>query len=97
LIISIDGTTQDVYHRTEGGKLDKVLEGAKNIVKWKKEFNSKTPFIFFQFLVVKPNEHQRNKKTCKEIGVDQVFKTAQVYDFETDPNQLIPTINKYSR
>ena len=101
LIISIDGTTQDVYQQYRvGGKLDKVLEGARNIVKWKKELNSKTPFIFFQFLVVKPNEHQITevKKLGREIGVDQVrFKTAQVYDYENDPHQLIPLNNKYSR
>ncbi|QES90716.1 radical SAM/SPASM domain-containing protein [Rhizosphaericola mali] len=101
LIISIDGTTQDVYQSYRvGGKLEKVLQGAKNIVKWKKELNSKTPFVFFQFLVVKPNEHQIEdvKKLAKEIGVDQVrFKTAQIYDYENDPNQLIPTIDKYSR
>lgn len=101
LIISIDGTTQDVYQQYRvGGKLDKVLEGARNIVKWKKELNSKTPFVFFQFLVVKPNEHQIEeiKRLGKEIGVDQVrFKTAQVYDYENDPHQLIPTIQKYSR
>ncbi|MEO7210912.1 MAG: radical SAM protein, partial [Chitinophagaceae bacterium] len=59
LIISIDGTTQDVYQQyRRGGKLDKVIAGARNIVKWKKELKSKTPFVFFQFLVVKPNEHQ---------------------------------------
>lgn len=101
LIISIDGTTQDVYQQYRvGGSLDKVIEGTKNIVKWKKELKSKTPFIFFQFLVVKPNEHQIEevKKLGKELGVDQVrFKTAQVYDFENDPHQLIPTIDKYSR
>ncbi|MFN4008092.1 MAG: radical SAM/SPASM domain-containing protein [Chitinophagaceae bacterium] len=101
LIISIDGTTQDVYQSYRvGGKLEKVLEGARNIVKWKKQLNSKKPFVFFQFLVVKPNEHQIEdiKKLAAEIGVDQVrFKTAQVYDYENDPNQLIPTIDKYSR
>ena len=101
LIISIDGTTQDVYEQYRvGGKLEKVLEGARNIVKWKKELKSTTPFIFFQFLVVKPNEHQIEavKKLGAEIGVDQVrFKTAQVYDFENDPNGLIPDNNKYSR
>lgn len=101
LIISIDGTTQDVYQSYRvGGNLSKVIEGAKNIVKWKKELGSKTPFVFFQFLVVKPNEHQIEdiKKLAKEIGVDQVrFKTAQVYDYKTDPNQLIPNIDKYSR
>jgi radical SAM protein with 4Fe4S-binding SPASM domain len=101
LIISIDGTTQDVYEQYRvGGKLEKVLEGARNIVKWKKALNSKTPFVFFQFLVVKPNEHQIEavKQLGKEIGVDQVrLKTAQVYDYENDPNQLIPSIDKYSR
>jgi radical SAM protein with 4Fe4S-binding SPASM domain len=101
LIISIDGTTQDVYKQYRvGGNIDKVLEGAKNIVKWKKELHSKTPFIFFQFLVVKPNEHQIKdiKRLAKEVGVDEVrFKTAQVYEYETDPNNLIPTIDKFSR
>lgn len=100
LIISIDGTTQDVYTQYRiGGNLEKVIQGARNIVKWKKELNSKTPFVFFQFLVVKPNEHQIDdiKVLAKEIGVDQVrFKTAQVYDYE-EGNRLIPTIDKYSR
>lgn len=101
LIISIDGTTQDVYQQYRvGGNLNKVIEGAKNIVKWKKELKSKTPFVFFQFLVVKPNEHQIEdiKKLAKEVGVDEVrFKTAQVYDYENDPNNLIPVNEKYSR
>jgi radical SAM protein with 4Fe4S-binding SPASM domain len=101
LIISIDGTTQDVYKQYRvGGNLEKVLEGAANIVKWKKELKSTKPFIIFQFLVVRHNEHQIEdvKRIAKEIGVDQVrLKTAQVYDFENDPNKLIPTIEKYSR
>src|SRR5262249_39847875 len=101
LIISIDGTTQDVYEQYRvGGNLNKVLEGTKNIIRWKKELKSKTPFIIFQFLVVKPNEHQVEdvKNLAAEIGVDDVWlKTAQVYDYENDPNQLIPGIDKYSR
>lgn len=100
LIISIDGTTQEVYEQYRiGGNLEKVLEGARNIVKWKKELKSKTPYVFFQFLVVKPNEHQIEdiKKLAKEIGVDDVrFKTAQIYDYENG-NRLIPSIEKYSR
>jgi len=101
LIISIDGTTQEVYQQYRvGGKLEKVLEGARNIVKWKKALRSKTPFVFFQFLVVKPNEHQLGGilELAREVGVDDVrFKTAQVYDFENDPNQLIPSNEDYSR
>ncbi|MGV3527988.1 MAG: radical SAM/SPASM domain-containing protein [Flavisolibacter sp.] len=101
LIISIDGTTQETYQQYRvGGNLQKVLEGAARVVKWKKEMKSKTPFIIFQFLVVRHNEHQIEevKRLAKDIGVDQVrLKTAQVYDFENDPNQLIPTNEKYSR
>lgn len=101
LIISIDGTTQEVYKQYRiGGNINKVIEGAKNIVKWKKELKSKTPFVFFQFLVVKPNEHQVEeiKRLAEEVGVDEVrFKTAQVYDYENDPNQLIPSNEKFSR
>ena len=101
LIISIDGTTQEVYEQYRvGGNLEKVLEGARNIVKWKKELKSRTPFIIFQFLVVKPNEHQVEevKRLAKETGVDDVwFKSAQIYDYETDPNGLIPANDKFSR
>ncbi|MBX2888414.1 MAG: SPASM domain-containing protein [Ferruginibacter sp.] len=101
LIISIDGTTQEVYEKyRRGGNLQKVIEGSKNIVKWKRVLKSKTPFIIFQFLVVRHNEHQIDdvKALAAKIGVDQVrFKTAQVYDYENDPNQLIPQNERYSR
>ncbi len=100
LIISIDGTTQETYQSYRvGGHLYKVIEGAKNMVKWKKELKAKTPYIIFQFLVVKPNEHQIDdlKKIAKEIGVDEVIlKTAQVYDYKNG-NPLIPENEQYSR
>ncbi|MHB1921024.1 MAG: radical SAM/SPASM domain-containing protein [Chitinophagaceae bacterium] len=100
LIISIDGTTQETYQSYRvGGQLHKVIEGAKNIVKWKKALGSKKPFVFFQFLVVRPNEHQLKdiQILAREIGVDEVrFKTAQVYDYEQG-NPLIPSLDEYSR
>ncbi len=100
MIISVDGTTQEVYenYRKEG-KLENVIQGAKNVVKWKKKLKSKTPHIIFQFLVVKPNEHQIPEiyKLAEEVGVDEVkLKTAQVYDYEHG-NPLIPTDDKYAR
>ena len=100
MIISVDGTTQETYenYRKEGN-LESVLQGARNIVKWKKEMNSTTPHTIFQFLVVKPNEHQIDEiyKLAEEIGIDEVkLKTAQVYEYEQG-NDLIPTIEKYSR
>jgi radical SAM protein with 4Fe4S-binding SPASM domain len=100
LIISVDGTTQDTYenYRKEGN-LETVLQGARNVVKWKKQMQSSTPHIIFQFLVVKPNEHQIHDiyRLADEIGIDEVkLKTAQVYDYENG-NDLIPTNEKYAR
>ena len=101
LIISIDGVDQETYEQYRiGGTLSKVLEGTSNIIKWKRELKSKLPMVVFQFLVVRPNEHQiiHVKKLAKEMGVDDIwFKTAQVYDYQEDPNELIPSNNKYSR
>ena len=100
LIISIDGITQESYSSYRiGGKLEKVIEGTKNIIKWKKKLKSSTPHIIFQFLVVKPNEHQIEEvyKLAHHLGVDKVkLKTAQIYDYENG-SPLIPTIDKYSR
>lgn len=100
IIISIDGTTQEVYESyRKGGTLSKVIEGTKHLVKYKNELKSTTPHIIIQFLVVKPNEHQIDEvyRLAKEIGVDEVkLKTAQVYDYKNG-NELIPTIEKYAR
>jgi len=100
MIISVDGTTQETYENYRiGGKLDVVLQGARNMVAMKKKMKSNTPHLIFQFLVVKPNEHQIDDiyQLADDIGIDEVkLKTAQVYDYEQG-NDLIPTIEKYSR
>jgi len=100
LIISVDGTTQDTYENYRiGGDLEVVLQGARNVVKWKKKLGSSTPHLIFQFLVVRPNEHQIDdiKRLAAEIGIDEVkLKTAQVYDYQHG-NPLIPTREKYAR
>ena len=70
LIISIDGTSQDTYQSYRvGGSLTKVIEGTKNIMRWKRELRSKTPHVIFQFLVVKPNEHQVAGCICTRKGI----------------------------
>jgi radical SAM protein with 4Fe4S-binding SPASM domain len=100
LIISVDGVTQEVYEQYRiGGKLETVLEGARNVVKWKKNLNSATPHLIFQFLVVRPNEDQIPAiyELAQSIGVDEVkLKTAQIYDYEQG-NPLIPLNEKYAR
>lgn len=100
IIISIDGTTQEVYEKYRvGGKLDKVLEGASNIIKWKRELKSRTPFVVFQFVAFSSNEHQVDdiKQLGKTMGADRVrIKTAQIYDFENSTD-LIPKQESLSR
>lgn len=100
IIISIDGITQDAYEQYRvGGSLHKVLEGSKNLVRWKRKLKSKTPHIIFQFLVIRHNEHQAGDiyTLAKEIGVDEVvLKTAQIYDFKNG-SDLIPVNAKYAR
>lgn len=100
LIISIDGVTQETYEQyRKGGELNKVIEGAKKILYWKKKLNSIYPLIYFQFLVVKPNEHQVEeiKEIANKLEVDKLlFKTAQFYNFENG-NILMPESPKYTR
>jgi radical SAM protein with 4Fe4S-binding SPASM domain len=100
LIISIDGTTQQTYQSYRiGGSLEKVIEGTRHVLEARRQFGSKTPHVVFQFLVVKPNEHQIPEvyALAKQLGVDQVaLKTAQIYDYEKG-SDLIPVQEKYSR
>ena len=100
LIVSVDGTTQEIYeaYRT-GGRLDRVLEGTRRLIKWKKKLKSRSPKIVFQFLVVKPNEHQIGelKLLAIDIAVDEVsIKTAQIGDYKNG-SALLPENPKYSR
>lgn len=100
VIVSLDGTTQETYEQYRiGGNLEKVIEGTKNLIAAKKAMKSSTPHVIFQFLVVKPNEHQIEdaKVLSKSLGVDEIrFKTAQIYDYE-EGSSLIPENEKYAR
>ncbi len=99
MLISIDGTDQETYSSYRiGGDLQKVITGTENMVKAKRKAG-KGPELVFQFLVVRPNQHQIDEvqRLGKRLGVDRVaLKTAQIYDFENG-SDLIPTIDKYSR
>ena len=100
LIISIDGTSQDTYQSYRiGGSLEKVIDGTRNIIKWRNQLKSKTPRVIFQFLVVRQNEHEIPKvyKLAEELGVDQVvLKTAQIYNYKNG-SELMPLNEQYSR
>jgi radical SAM protein with 4Fe4S-binding SPASM domain len=100
LIVSIDGTTQETYEKyRQGGSLKKATEGVKQLLKWRNELKSETPFLEIQFLVLKTNEHEitEMQNLAKTLGADKLtFKTAQLYDFENG-HELLTSIKKYAR
>lgn len=98
LIVSLDGTTQDVYQIYRvGGRLDRVLDNIRLLAQKKKELGYKTPFIEWQFIVMRQNEHQipEAKDMAKELGVDNiVFKKVDFPHGESDPElarRWVPT------
>lgn len=100
LIVSVDGTTQEVYEQyRRGGKLERASDGIRFVQEWKKKLGRKTPFVEMQFIVFGTNEHQipEVKRLAKISGADGLaLKTAQIYDFEK-PNPLHTSLPAYSR
>jgi radical SAM protein with 4Fe4S-binding SPASM domain len=100
LIVSVDGTTQQVYEQYRaGGRLDKALRGIEYVQEWKQKLGSPTPFVEIQFIVFKTNEHQipEIKKMARELQANRlVLKSAQLYNFENG-HRLLTSIDKYAR
>jgi hypothetical protein len=74
LILSIDGASQDTYEQYRvKGDLDLVFSNLRRIVDWRKANNSKTPFIQWQYIVFRHNEHQVEQamQMAKDLGVDE--------------------------
>ncbi|MBT8380569.1 MAG: radical SAM protein, partial [Ignavibacteria bacterium] len=79
LIYSVDGLDEESYQKYRiGGTFKQADEGLRLLIKRKKELGIKRPFVEFQFIVMKQNEHliENVKKYGKKVGVDKVvFKT----------------------
>jgi radical SAM protein with 4Fe4S-binding SPASM domain len=100
LIVSMDGTTQEVYENYRiGGQLNKVVEGLSQLIRARKVSGLKYPRIVLQFLVTGKNENQIPAlyQWAEKMGVDEVqLKSTQIYDYENGSN-LIPKNLAYSR
>lgn len=100
LIYSVDGLDEETYQNYRvGGTFAQVDSALRNLVKRKMELKLKKPFIEFQFIVMKQNEHllEKVKEYCKEVGVDKlVFKTMQISSYE-NALKFLPNNKKYSR
>ncbi|MBI5192028.1 MAG: SPASM domain-containing protein [Nitrospirae bacterium] len=74
LIISVSGTTQDIYSKYHvGGECDTVFSNIKRIVNAKNRLHSGTPRIILRYLVFDHNlkDTSKVKGLAKELGVDQ--------------------------
>jgi radical SAM protein with 4Fe4S-binding SPASM domain len=100
LIFSVDGLDEESYQQYRvGGTFEQADKGLKALIKRKKERGLKRPFVEFQFIVMKQNEHQLDdvKKYCNEIGVDKVvFKTMQISSYE-NAQKFLPSNKKFRR
>jgi radical SAM protein with 4Fe4S-binding SPASM domain len=100
LIISIDGASQGTYQAYRvGGSFEKVIAGTRHIMAAKKKLRASTPRVIFQFLVVRPNEHEIPAvfRLARELVVDEVkLKTAQIYNYKNG-SPLIPLADRYAR
>ena len=100
LIFSMDGLDEESYRNYRvGGSFKTADEGLRLLVRKRNELGSKKPFVEFQFIVMKQNEHmlEEVKKYGKEVGVNKVvFKTMQVSSYE-NALHFLPSNQKYSR
>jgi radical SAM protein with 4Fe4S-binding SPASM domain len=100
LIYSVDGLDEKTYQNYRvGGTFKEADEGLRILINRKMELKQKHPFVEFQFIVMKQNEHliRDIKKYGKDVGVDKVvFKTMQVSSLG-NAKTFLPENKKYSR
>lgn len=76
LTFSIDGLTPETYSKYRvGGNFDKVIENLKRVVEWKRKLDSSLPFIEWQFLVFKHNQHEVGKveRFARALGANGTY------------------------
>ncbi len=100
LIFSIDGLDEETYQNYRvGGTFENVDKAFRAFMKAKAQRKLKKPFVEFQFIVMKQNEHliDKVKEYAKELGVDKVaLKTMQVSSYE-NALHFLPKNPKYLR
>lgn len=100
IIFSIDGLDEETYQNYRyGGTFREAERGLKLLLNEKKKRKLKKPYVEFQFIVMKQNEHQIDdvKRYGKKIGVNKVtLKTMQVTSLES-AEYFLPVDKKFSR
>ena len=73
ITVSLDGVSQGTYEQYRvRGEVENVFENMRALIAAKKELNSKTPCVEWQYIVFKHTEHEMNeaRRLAEEIGVD---------------------------
>ncbi len=100
LIFSVDGLDEESYQSYRvGGSFKKADEGLRLLIRKRDQLKKKKPFVEFQFIVMKQNEHMLDEvmKYGNDTGVDKVvFKTMQVSSYE-NALHFLPSDQKYRR
>lgn len=105
LIFALDGISQETYERyRQGGKLETVLAGIRNVVAAKQALRSPSPRINLRFIVMKYNEHEIPllDSFARSLGVDVLTLKTLYPGHDCDPakdalNPFIPENPKYQR
>jgi radical SAM protein with 4Fe4S-binding SPASM domain len=100
IIFSVDGIDESTYRNYRmGGSFIKADNALRLLATGKRTARKKLPFIEFQFIVMKQNEHLIKEAVLysKRAGADKVvLKTMQVNDIESAA-KFLPYCNDYSR
>jgi MoaA/NifB/PqqE/SkfB family radical SAM enzyme len=71
--VSLDGVSQEAYQQYRvRGDVSEVFDNMKRLLSAKKALKSKKPFVEWQYVVFKHNEHEMDeaRRLASEIGVD---------------------------
>lgn len=100
LIFSVDGLDEESYRNYRvGGTFKQADDGLRLLINKRNQRKQKRPFVEFQFIVMKQNEHQLDDVISygKDVGVDKVvFKTMQISSYE-NALRFLPSNKKYRR
>ena len=93
-IAAIDGFSHETYSKyRRGGDFSKTITNLKRIMKLKKEKKSRTPFVEWQFVVFRHNQHEIEiaRQFAKKIGIDYFHP---IRGYIEDPEWL-STLDEY--
>ena len=99
LIICLDGADSETLKKFRvNTDFERIIKSFHTIIKLKKELHSLTPLVELQYILMKHNEHQREKmkQIAADLGVDVYAEKTAGIDIN-DPNfqkmavELLPT------